>query len=144
MNTLKHHKVLSRGSEFTSLLGLRLKQNILLQLWWINETQKLPGSSVGNTLHDMLSQATLAQEKYPAVTDELIVQSSGLSREQLHTAILRMREEVSSVGRSLAGLLGFRYPSELEDAVKDDWDRYMGRIWGLQTKCEMPHNIECT
>ena len=92
----------------------------------------------------MLSQATLAQEKYPAVTDELIVQSSGLSREQLHTAILRMREEVSSVGRSLAGLLGFRYPSELEDAVKDDWDRYMGRIWGLQTKCEMPHNIECT
>ena len=115
----KHAKVLYRKLDVLALTGVERERALLMRLWYA----WLTGKDLGGqrpTIHLFSQVARSLQDQFgPKALS--VLGASLASRRDILGWIRLVRDEVGSVGRSLAAAHGFAYPQELEQTVRRCW-----------------------
>jgi hypothetical protein len=120
INSLKHHKLLARGLDLLVLIGIQQERGLVLRLWEVLATGRDPGSG-RQSFHHMVDAVRAIDARLGSGTLELVGAAAN-DPTTIRGAIEELRDEVSHVGRLLAGSLGFPYPDALEEAVRRAWE----------------------
>ena len=121
-NTHKHRKVFARGLDLLASVGINVERAMLLRLWYALIT----GLDGGEARPNIFSLS----ERYRVVRREMGARAMQIlgaplsSREHMIVHIEQLRNEMSTVGRQLAGRLGFDYPEPLEAMVRRRWEQF--------------------
>ena len=115
----KHAKVLYRKLDVMALTGVERERALLMRLWYARLTGKDLGSQ-RPTIH-LFSQVSRSLQDRLGPKALSVLGASLASRRDILGWIRLVRDEVGSVGRSLAAAHGFAYPQELEQTVRHCW-----------------------
>ena len=115
----KHAKVLYRKLDVMALTGVERERALLMRLWYAWLTGKdLGGQRPTIHLFSQVARSLQAQLGPKALS---VLGASLATRRDILGWIRLVRDEVGSVGRSLAAAHGFAYPQELEQTVRRCW-----------------------
>jgi len=122
VNSHKHRKVLHRGLDLLLLTGLHNDRSALTRLWHVLATGRDSGNRAP-TIHG-LTAIGRAVDQLMGPDGLRIVGGATANREDIYSAVERIRDEVSRVGRQLAERLEFDYPTALEETVRSGWSDF--------------------
>ena len=122
LHTHKHAKVLFRELDAMLIVGLQIEREILLRLWAIHATGQDAGAG-RPTIHSLTPQVRSIVAIRPRPLD--VLGAPGRTRPELIESIELHRDEVASIGRTLASKYGFVYPEIVEATVRAGWHDFV-------------------
>ncbi len=125
INSHKHRKVLYRGLDLMSDLGVHLEQYMLVRLWYIDASGQDCGDVRRQTIHSLTSVIrAIEQALGPQAMD--LIGAPMRTRQELLQTIERNRLAVSQgLGPRLAERYGFAYPAALEAVTLEGWQAFL-------------------
>lgn len=128
MNSHKHRKVLYRGLDLMSVLGVYLEQYMLVRLWYIEASGQDCGDVRRQTIHSLTSLIRAIEQAQGPQAMELIG-APMRTRQELIETIERNRQAVSQqLGPRLAERYGFGYPAALEAVTLAGWQAFLAML----------------
>jgi len=116
-------EALDRGMLLMAQTGIQNERGLLLRLWYVEATGLDCGDIRSQTIFGM-TQVMRTVEKAKGAEGLDIMGASLIDYAAIVRAIEQLREEVAKVGRTLADLLVFPYPLELEAVVLQGWQEH--------------------
>lgn len=123
IGTHKHRKVLYRRLHLLAITGIQRERALLLRLWYVAQTGRDFGSA-SPTIHGM-AELCRTVEHVQGVVAFHVLGAPLTNNDQICHAIELLRDAVSAAGQRLAETLGFSYPHDLEQMVRQGWHDFL-------------------
>ena len=119
----KHQRVLYRGLDLLAWEGDHRMRQDVLRLWHVGETGMDCGPLPPMTVHTLSPVVRAVQEARGADALRLLGVATA-TRSELRESAEWLCDEVATLGRRLAGHLGFEYPAAAETAALRGWAEF--------------------
>ena len=118
VNTHKHRKVLFRDLDLLAQVGIGMDRDALRRLWYVDLTGL--DEPKRKTIHSLTDQMRVLSSGIPRQSLDVLGMPL-TSRKEIMEAIESNWNEVSAVGKRLAGKYNFEYLASLESTVRTCW-----------------------